>query len=103
MSLDFTILDERHLPKREAGLASDEHLRLIANARRLNIKSFERLSDYYGDAIFETEELGQLSLDLDKLCQELSSEDGLLATLRDIQDIVEQARKDGSKVHVLAD
>jgi len=102
MPLDLAILDARGAPSQSVAIGVDTHSDFVAAARRNGLPMVEVLADYYKDATFSLSQLDALRSEIEILRQANTSPE-VQALLSAIDDLISEAKQQGTGIHVISD
>ena len=102
MALDFVVLGSDGRPAKSVALNPDTHWALVTAARSKRIEVPGGLDDYYQDIEFPSQQLGELTAELELLRKD-EVRSPLHAFLDDLIHLVDVARAANQSVHALAD
>lgn len=102
MSLDITIMNESGTSKTVVSLTVDEHWALVQQAKQMVLPLWTRMSDYYADVDYDVGEVSALAAETTHLlnaCRDF----GLLAKLKEIEEMLNMAIEGHNSISVIAD
>jgi hypothetical protein len=102
MSLDLVLIGENGRPECTVPVRVDIHDELITAASSLDLKKLMKLKDYYGDALYQIEELEDLNREILVLLQQSTSEE-LRIILYGFEQLIGLALARSSSIEAIAD
>ena len=103
LSLDLVVLGNDGRPERDVQIGVHQHARLmeLVNARGASL--FQRLHDYYEDALFEVSDLEALAEEGRSLAGLAGDDTELMQILEGVLTLVAFAKEKGKPIEALAD
>jgi|SRR3989338_7490169 len=103
MSLDLVITDKNKHPTNTVSVDVETHMTLVEKAKKLDMVLLLRLNDYYKDTKFDSDEIGMLSIEIEKLIVSFTDDKEVLGVLMLIRELCKQAKKKHEPIIVIAD
>ena len=102
MSLDITILDAQGSPLESVVLSVEEHWAFIQQAQRMHLLQWMRMSDYYEDVDYASEDVSILAQETERMKTDIPDE-RRVDKLREIGALLKAAMQGRMKVSAIAD
>jgi len=103
MALDVVILDHKGAPEGQVSISVDVHWEIIKGAQAQGSPLLLRISDYYDDAHYSWEELGELQRDVAALTDRFVDSEEVKSTLNALIILIQRAKAEGKPVVAIAD
>jgi hypothetical protein len=103
MSLDIAILGADGTPKKQVSIGVDDHYELMKLVGNGDDRLLSRLSNYYADAEFNIEELGNLHDEVQLLLERSRQNIRMSSFLTVFMDLINQAKSEQKPLLAISD
>ena len=103
MSLDIAVLDDNGAPARQVSIDIRDHCRLMQQVNDSHHRLLQRISDYYTDVEYSSNELDSLIAEVSSVLLRCRNDQQLTSILEGLCEVAKIAKKTNVSLFALAD